>query len=78
MDSQITNIVIVDKCFKSIAKSKYYFRVAVIYENNTCVVQYMYYDEIVTICNDLSNYYDTDDFAQVTLVDVSSLLTFLN
>lgn len=70
MDSQITNLVIGDKCFKSTTENKYYFRVAVIYENNTCVVQYMYSDEIVTICDDLSNYYDTEIFAQVTLVDI--------
>lgn len=78
MDSQITNIVIVDKCFKSTTENKYYFRVGIIYENNTCVVQYMYSDELVNICDDLSIYYDTEIFTQITLIDVSSLLYISN
>ena len=78
MDSQITNIVIADKCFKSTTENKYYFRVGIIYENNTCVVQYMYSHEIINIYNKLLYRYDIDIFTHIFFIDSSSLLYISN
>ena len=78
MNNQITDIVIADKCFKSTTEDEYYFRVGIIYEDNTCVVQYMYSDEIINIYNELLYRYDIDIFTHICIIDSSSLLYISN